>query len=115
RSTMVGSDEVRAGPGVDVERDGSRVWLLVSVSIGGPGEKLWAHAWRRLRALGGHFVDESRCVLPARAEVVGNVRQLLGDVRRGGGVGQMLNISFRDRAAENRIIAQLNTAIDAEY
>lgn len=101
--------------GVSVDRDESRAWLLVSVSIVGPGDKLWGHAWRRLRSLGGYFVDESRCVLPARTEVVQAVRRLLDEVRRGNGVGQLLQIRFRDRAAENRIIAEMNAAVDAEY
>jgi len=100
---------------MDVTGDAGGVWLLVSMSIADPGGKLWARAWRRLRSLGGYFVEQSRCVLPARTEVIRDVRRLLDETRREGGAGQMLRISFTNRALENRIIAEMNAAIDAEY
>lgn len=100
---------------MDVKGDADGAWLLVSMSIADPGGKLWARAWRRLRSLGGYFVEQSRCVLPARAEVIRDVRRLLDETRREGGAGQMTRISFTNRTLEDQIIAQMNAAIDAEY
>jgi len=100
---------------MDVKGDVGGAWLWVSMSLAGPEEKLWAHAWRRLRSLGGYFLEQSTCILPARTEVIRDVRQLLDEARREGCAGQMLRISFTDRAVENRIIAEMNAAIDAEY
>jgi hypothetical protein len=100
---------------MDVKGDADGAWLWVSMSIAGPEEKLWAHAWRSLRALGGHFVEQWTCILPARAEVVRDVQRLLDEARREGCAGQLRPISFTDHADETRVVAELNAAIDAEY
>lgn len=100
---------------MNVKGDERGAWLLVSMSIAEPGGKLWAHAWRGLRSLGGYFLEQSTCILPARTEVIREVRALLDETRREDGAGHMLRISFTDRASEDRIIAEMNAAIDAEY
>lgn len=100
---------------MDVKVDEGGAWLLVSISVAEPGGKLWAHAWRTLRSLGGYFPDQSTCMLPARTDVIGDVRALLDETRRENGTGQMQRVSFTDRAAEDRVIADMNAAVDAEY
>lgn len=100
---------------MDVKGDEGGAWLLVSMAIAEPGGKLWTHAWRRLRSLGGYFLEQSTCILPARPEVIRDVRKLLEETRHEDGAGQMQRVSFTDRAVEDRVLAEMNAAIDAEY
>ena len=50
------------GSSSDVAHD----WLLISVSTpGGGSSTLRVYAWRNLRRLGAHYLQQSVCVLPA--------------------------------------------------
>jgi hypothetical protein len=100
---------------VDVRDDASGAWLWVSVSVAGSRAKLQELAWRSLGSLGAHFLEPAACVLPARPEVAEAAQRLLDEVRRGRCAAQMRRVSFRDPAAESRVIAEMNALIDAEY
>lgn len=90
-------------------------WLLVSVSTaGGPGT-LRVQVWRKLRSLGALYLQQSVCLLPARPEVVKEVRRLADRVRHQGGTARVLRMAFSDPAEEQAVIAEFNTARDAEY
>lgn len=100
---------------MDMNDDPGGAWVWASMSIAGSGAKLQEFAWRSWGSLGAYLLDQSTCILPARTEVTRAVRQLLDEARRGGCAGQMRQISLLDRAVENRVIAEMNAAIDAEY
>ena len=63
-----------AEPRDDVARLGSwspvaRDWLLITVSTpGGGSSTLRVYAWRNLRSLGAHYLQQSVCLLPGDAE-----------------------------------------------
>ena len=47
----------------------ARDWLLITVSTpGGGSSTLRVYAWRTLRRLGAHYLQQSVCVLPGDAE-----------------------------------------------
>ncbi|HVV24675.1 MAG TPA: Chromate resistance protein ChrB [Pseudonocardiaceae bacterium] len=94
---------------------GETTWLLISVSTAGAPGTLRVQVWRKLRSLGALYLQQSVCLLPARPEVVREVRRLVDRVRHQGGTARALSLSFTDPAEERAVIAELNAARDAEY
>jgi hypothetical protein len=92
-----------------------RDWLLISASTAGGAGTLRVQVWRKLRSLGALYLQQSVCLLPARAEVVKQVRRLADRIRHQGGTARVLSMAFTDPAEEQAVIAELNTARDAEY
>lgn len=97
----------------DASRDDG--WLVISVSTAGAAGSLRMQVWRKLRSLGALYLQQSVCLLPARAEVVRDVRRLVDRVHRQGGSARVLRMAFTDPAEEEAVVAELNTARDAEY
>jgi hypothetical protein len=92
-----------------------RGWLLVTVSTAGAPASLRVQVWRKLRSLGGLYLHQSVCLLPATAPVARQVRRLLDRVSRDGGTGRCLRLSLDDPAQEASIVAEFQAARDAEY
>ncbi|WIY00789.1 hypothetical protein QRX60_43170 [Amycolatopsis mongoliensis] len=90
-------------------------WLVISVSTAGAPDSLRVQVWRKLRSLGALYLQQSVCLLPARPEVLRDVRRLADRVRHQGGTARVLPMTFTDPAEEQAVIAELNTARDAEY
>jgi hypothetical protein len=90
-------------------------WLVISVSTAGAVNSLRVQVWRKLRSLGALYLQQSVCLLPARAEVVREVRRLVDRVQRQGGSARVLRMAFTDRAEEQAVIGELNAARDVEY
>jgi hypothetical protein len=92
-----------------------RGWLLISASTAGGAGTLRVQVWRKLRSLGALYLQQSVCLLPARPEVVREVRRLADRIRHQGGTVRVLSMAFTDPAEEQAVIAELNAARDAEY
>ncbi|MFC6019868.1 Chromate resistance protein ChrB [Plantactinospora solaniradicis] len=92
-----------------------REWLVISVSTAGAAGSLRVQVWRKLRSLGAHYLQQSVCLLPARSEVVREVRRLVDRVHHHGGTARVLRMALTDPAEEQAVIAEFNTARDAEY
>jgi len=90
-------------------------WLLISVSTAGAANSLRVQVWRKLRSLGGLYLQQSVCLLPDRPEVARQVRRLLDRVYHQGGTGQALHVELTDAAELAHLIGQMNAARDAEY
>jgi hypothetical protein len=93
----------------------STEWLVISISTAGAAASLRTQVWRKLRSLGALYLQQSVCVLPARSEVVREVRRLVDRVHRQGGSGRALRIAFTNASEEQAVIAELNAARDVEY
>jgi len=89
--------------------------LLISASSAGAADTLRVQVWRKLRALGALYLQQSVCLLPARPEVLREVRRLADRIRHQGGTARVLSMTFTDPAEEQAVIAELNAARDAEY
>jgi hypothetical protein len=98
-----------------VERVDGSGWFLVTASSAGAGDSLRVVIWRRLRSLGALYLQQSVCVLPARAEVERELRRLVDRVHADRGTARLLRITFDDAAEEAQLIAELQAARDAEY
>ncbi|MFJ8914184.1 Chromate resistance protein ChrB [Amycolatopsis sp. NPDC102389] len=90
-------------------------WLVISVSTAGAPDSLRVQVWRKLRSLGALYLQQSVCLLPARPEVVREIRRLIDRVRHQGGTARTLPMAFTDPAEEQAVIAEMNAARDAEY
>src|SRR5919202_71224 len=60
-------------------------------------------AWRRLRALGAHYLQQSVCLLPARPPTTTGVDELLARLRAEGAQGRVFNIGLPDDEAQELI------------
>lgn len=90
-------------------------WLLISVSTAGAAASARVQVWRKLRSLGGLYVQQSVCLLPERPQVAREVRRLAARVAHQGGQARVLRIRFADAAEQAQIVAEMNAARDAEY
>jgi hypothetical protein len=99
----------------DVADEDERDWLVISVSTAGAAGTLRVQVWRKLRSLGALYLQQSVCLLPARAEVMREVRRLADRVHHQGGNSRVLRMSFADPADEQAVVDELNAARDAEY
>jgi len=93
----------------------SEGWLLIGVSTAGAPAALRVHVWRKLRSLGALYVQQSVCLLPARAPVVREVRRLADRVRHQGGTARILQLLLTDADERAGVIGELNDARDDEY
>src|SRR2546426_2386590 len=89
--------------------------MLISASTAGAAGTLRVQVWRKLRSLGALYLQQSVCLLPARHEVVREVRRLADRIRHQGGTARILAIAFSDPGEEQAVIVELNAARDAEY
>jgi len=92
-----------------------RDWLVISVSTAGAAGTLRVQVWRKLRSLGALYLQQSVCLLPARAEVLRDLRRLADRIHQQGGTARILRMRFADPADEDAVIEELNAARDAEY
>jgi hypothetical protein len=90
-------------------------FLLVSVSTAGAPPSLRVQVWRKLRSLGALYLQQSVCLLPARDRPTRQVRRLLARVHTEGGTGRVLTITVADQQEYAALVAEFNTARDAEY
>ena len=91
-------------------------WLLISVSTpGGGSSTLRVYAWRNLRRLGAHYLQQSVCVLPATPKTTRAVARLVTRLRAEGGHGEMLRIKLTDARQETAIINAIQREREDEY
>jgi hypothetical protein len=98
-----------------VTHEAEGLWLLISTTTAGAAGTLRVHVWRKLRSLGALYLQQSVCLLPARPDVVREVRRLADRVRHQGGTCRVLTMAFADPAEEASVIAECNAARDVEY
>lgn len=89
-------------------------WLLVAASTGA-SSTLRVHVWRKLREMGGLYLQQQVCLLPHRPAVSSAVDRLIERVVAEGGEGRVLHIAFSDAAEEEALIAQFNDEREDEY
>lgn len=92
-----------------------RDWLLVTTSTSGGSSTLRVWAWRRLRSLGAHYLQQSVCVLPATPETARAVDRVIARLREEGGQGQALAIGITDTGQEAALIEAFQRERSDEY
>jgi hypothetical protein len=94
----------------------ARDWLLITVSTpSGGSSTLRVYAWRNLRRLGAHYLQQSVCVLPATPKTTRATTRLVTRVRAEGGRAEMLRIQLTDARQEAGIIDAMQRERADEY
>ena len=94
----------------------ARDWLLITVSTpGGGSSTLRVYAWRNLRSLGAHYLQQSVCLLPATPKTTRAVTRLVARLRAEGGHGEMLRITLSDARQEAVVIDAIQRERTDEY
>lgn len=94
----------------------SRDWLLITVSTpSGGSSTLRVYAWRKLRSLGAHYLQQSVCLLPATAKTTRAAARLVTRLRAEGGHGEMLRIHLTDAKQEAAVIDAIQRERTDEY
>lgn len=82
-----------------------RDWLLITVSTPpGGSSTLRVYAWRNLRGLGAHYLQQSVCLLPATPKTTRAAARVVTRLRAEGGQGEMLRIHLTDSKQEAVVI-----------
>jgi hypothetical protein len=91
-------------------------WLLTTVSTPPGGTStLRVYAWRKLRSLGAHYLQQSVCLLPATPKTTRAVARLVNRLRAEGGQGEMLRIRLSDAKQEAAVIDAIQRERTDEY
>jgi hypothetical protein len=94
----------------------SRDWLLVTVSTPrGGSSTLRVYAWRNLRSLGAHYLQQSVCLLPATPKTERAAARLVTRLRAEGGHGEMLRIRLTDSKQEAAVVDAIQRERTDEY
>jgi hypothetical protein len=97
------------------ERTAGRTWLLVMPTVPGTASSLRVWVWRRLRSLGGLYLQQGTCLLPAIPDVSRSVRRVVDRVNRDGGSCRVLEIALSDPKEEDEIVAAFRAERTDEY
>ena len=91
-------------------------WLLITVSTPGGGTStLRVYAWRKLRSLGAHYLQQSVCLLPATPKTTRATTRLVTRLRAEGGHGEVLRIKLLDDKQAATVIDAIQRERTDEY
>lgn len=90
-------------------------WLLMVASTAGAPSTLRVYVWRKLRALGGLYLQQQVCLLPDLDPVRDKVDRVVERVLSDGGQAQVLHIALTDRAEEAALVERFNAERRDEY
>jgi hypothetical protein len=90
-------------------------WLLITVSTPGGSSTLRVYAWRHLRSLGAHYLQQSVCLLPATPKTTRAAARVVKRLRAEGGHGEMLRIHLTDAKQEATVIDSIQSERTDEY
>jgi hypothetical protein len=94
----------------------ARDWLLITVSTPpGGSSTLRVYAWRNLRSLGAHYLQQSVCLLPATSRTTRAAARVVTRLRAEGGHGEMLRIRLTDAKQETAIVDAIQRERTDEY
>ena len=93
-----------------------RDWLLITVSTpAGGSSTLRVYAWRKLRSLGAHYLQQSVCLLPATPATTRATTKLVTRLRAEGGRGEVLRIQLMDAKQEASVVEAIARERTDEY
>ena len=94
----------------------ARDWLLITVSTPPGGTStLRVYAWRNLRSLGAHYLQQSVCLLPATPKTTRTATRMVARLRAEGGHGEMLRVRLTDSRQEAVVVDAIQRERTDEY
>ena len=89
-------------------------WLLVAVSTAGASSTLRVYVWRKLREMGGFYLQQQVCVLPDRPETNRVVGRVVKRVEEEGGEATLLHVAV-PAEEETWLLGRFNAEREDEY
>ena len=90
--------------------------MLITVSTPPRGTStLRVYAWRNLRSLGAHYLQQSVCLVPATPKTTRAAMRLVSGLRADGAHGEMLRVRLTDSKQEAAVIDAIQRERSDEY
>ena len=91
------------------------IWLFLLYKLPADSSSLRVYVWRRLRNLGGFYLQNSVCVLPDREDLRDALERLREEVENRQGSAMLIRIRLVDEAEEARMTEHFRNQSDEEY
>jgi len=90
-------------------------WLLLTYKVPPEPAKKRVALWRRLKSMGGVYLQNGVCLLPNTDDHARRLKMLENDISEMGGNSVILETVALDRGQENKVIARFKADRDEEY
>ena len=90
-------------------------WLLIAYKVPPEPAKRRVALWRRLKGMGGVYLQSGVCLLPKTDDHVRRLKMLENDVAEMGGEAVILETVALDRAQDDKVVARFRADRDEEY
>jgi hypothetical protein len=98
-----------------MNRNGRTSWLLLTYKVPPEPTRVRVAIWRRLRGLGGVYIQNSVCVLPNTSDHQRQLRMVQGDIQGAGGDAVIFETSALDAKQEELVVARFKHDRDQDY
>lgn len=88
-------------------------WLLLVYKVPSEPTRYRASIWRKIKAIGAVYLQNSACVLPVNLRTERQFRQLRREIEGYGGEGYLIKGAFLGN--EQQVVDMFNSARDEEY
>jgi hypothetical protein len=95
--------------------DASPSWLLFIYQVPASPSTHRAYVWRKLKAAGALYLQNSICILPALGEFESRLAELREEIVSRGGEADLLHLELRDAAERADIVARFERQMEDEY
>jgi hypothetical protein len=93
----------------------SQPWLLLTYKVPPEPAAKRVALWRRLKGMGGVYLQNGVCLLPKTDEHVRRVKMLENDIAAMGGDAVILETIALDRAQEEKVVGRFKADRDEAY
>jgi hypothetical protein len=90
-------------------------WLLFAYQLPASPSTHRSYTWRKLKAAGALYLQNSVCLLPDREGLRAQLRELLAEIAERGGSARLIPMAVKDKAEEGRLVADFLAQIDDDY
>jgi hypothetical protein len=92
-----------------------RSWLLVTYKVPPEPSKNRVGFWRKLKSMGGVYLQSGVCLLPKTDENGRHLKILENDISKAGGEAVILETIALDRLQEDKVIGRFKADREEEY
>jgi hypothetical protein len=90
-------------------------WLLFLYQVPSSPSTHRAYAWRKLKAIGALYLQNSICLLPAREELRGKLVELRDEIAARGGDASLLELELVGQGECEAMIGRFDVQVGDEY
>lgn len=93
----------------------SNTWLLLTYKVPPEPSKHRIALWRKLKALGAVYMQNSICLLPNTTEHIKQLKLIENDIAKMGGESVLLETVALDKIQEQKVVSRFKADRDEEY